>query len=225
MSEEDHQQKQSATEKPSLRAKLFGAYREYVLEHGNRPASVYKFCKDNGIEEQQFYEAFASLDALEGEIWAQLIRETRDTVEADEDYRGYPVRQKVLAFHYTLLEYASQQRSFMLERFPGLKPGCRSLRRMENVFADYAENWIDEGTENGEIAKRRNVTSWYPQAFTLVMLFVLDHWLKDESERFERTDALIEKGVTLVFDLIRTQALDSAFDLLRFFGGRDHDDK
>lgn len=218
----DNQSRTSGND--DLRDNLLESYRLYVLENGKRPASVYQFCKDNGITEPTFYEQFPSLHSLEAEIWAQLIRDTRDTVEADEDYAGYSVRQKVLAFHYTLLEIASQQRSFMLERFPGVKPGCRDTRRMEAVFTDYAETWVDQGIENGEIARRPNVTNWYPQAFTLVMLFVLDHWLKDESERFERTDALIEKGVTLMFDLIRTQALDSAFDLLRFFGGRDREE-
>jgi hypothetical protein len=40
--------------------------------------------------------------------------------------------------------------------------------------------------------------------------------LRDDSEGYERTDEFIEKTVKLAFDLIRTQAIDSAFDLGRF---------
>jgi ubiquinone biosynthesis protein COQ9 len=45
---------------------------------------------------------------------------------------------------------------------------------------------------------------------------VIAFLLKDESKRFERTDAFIEKTVAFAFDVIRTQAIDSAFDLARF---------
>ena len=45
---------------------------------------------------------------------------------------------------------------------------------------------------------------------------MIDQYLKDESDEFERTDAFIEKTVTLAFDLFRAQVLDSAADLLRF---------
>jgi ubiquinone biosynthesis protein COQ9 len=45
---------------------------------------------------------------------------------------------------------------------------------------------------------------------------VISFLLKDESQRFERTDAFIEKTVAFAFDVIRTQAIDSAFDLARF---------
>jgi hypothetical protein len=40
--------------------------------------------------------------------------------------------------------------------------------------------------------------------------------LKDESEKFERTDAFIEKSTTVFFDLMGRQVLDSGFDLVRF---------
>jgi hypothetical protein len=57
---------------------------------------------------------------------------------------------------------------------------------------------------------------------------VLEYFLKDESQGFERTDAFIEKTVEFAFDLLRTQAIDSAADLARFllpqiahFGGRN----
>jgi hypothetical protein len=38
----------------------------------------------------------------------------------------------------------------------------------------------------------------------------------DDSKGFERTDAFVEKSAAVAFDLIRTQALDSAVDLARF---------
>ncbi|MDZ7849091.1 MAG: hypothetical protein U5L96_21530 [Owenweeksia sp.] len=41
-----------------VRERIIMAYRNYVLEKGTNPASIYSFCKDIEIEEAQFYEHF-----------------------------------------------------------------------------------------------------------------------------------------------------------------------
>ena len=43
-------------------AKLTKAYREYLLTEGKQPASVFKFCQDIGISEDEFYKHFGSFD-------------------------------------------------------------------------------------------------------------------------------------------------------------------
>ena len=87
---------------------------------------------------------------------------------------------------------------------------------MRSEFLEFAHRLIDHGRETGEIADRRGLTSLYPGILYVHLRWVIDQYLKDESEGFERTDAFIEKTVTLAFDLFRSQALDSAADLLRF---------
>jgi tetracycline repressor-like protein len=45
--------------------------------------------------------------------------------------------------------------------------------------------------------------------------------LQDDSEGYEQTDVFIKKTVKLAFELIRSQVIDSAFDLGKFlFRGR-----
>jgi hypothetical protein len=44
--------------------------------------------------------------------------------------------------------------------------------------------------------------------------------MTDESRDFEDTDAAIEKGVNLGFDLMKENTLDKAFDLAKFLWGR-----
>jgi hypothetical protein len=87
---------------------------------------------------------------------------------------------------------------------------------MRGEFLEFARRLIDHGTSSGEIAERRGLTALYPGILYVHLRWVIDQYLKDESEGFERTDAFIEKTVTLAFDLFRSQALDSAADLLRF---------
>ena len=56
----------------------------------------------------------------------------------------------------------------------------------------------------------------YPAFFWQQVLFVLGFFAKDDTPNFERTDAAVEKGVTLSFDLVGRNTLDSALDFVRF---------
>jgi hypothetical protein len=81
---------------------------------------------------------------------------------------------------------------------------------------------VAKGVESGEIADRGRLTPLYPEALYFHLRSVIDFYLKDDSKRFERTDAFVEKSAAVAFDVIRTQALDSAVDLARFLVPRPH---
>jgi len=91
---------------------------------------------------------------------------------------------------------------------------------MRHAFTEFAGRVLDGGKGNGEVACRGNLTRAYPLGFFGHLLSVIEFNLDDTSKGFERTDAYIEKSVRLAFDLIGTQAVDSAFDLFRFLSGR-----
>jgi hypothetical protein len=202
---------------------LVEAYLSHLLEHGKSPASIYRFCKDLGIEERQFYDCAPSFKTLEGGIWKSLFEQTHQALEADDDYKEYAVRQKLAAFYFTFLEVALNQRSFISLRFPGFPQGlaCPSLKGLREAFESYVQRLVHEGLENGEVAKRGKLSEAYSKAFFAQWVFVIDFWLKDESEQFSRTDALVDKSVALAFDAVGSQVIDSAFDMLRFLVGRN----
>ena len=56
----------------------------------------------------------------------------------------------------------------------------------------------------------------YGRIFLRQLQFILLFFVRDESANFERTDAAVEKAVTLSFDLVGRNTLDSAFDFGRF---------
>ena len=45
--------------------KLLNDYSNYVLEHNEKPKTVYQFAKEIKIEETQFYEFFSSFESIE----------------------------------------------------------------------------------------------------------------------------------------------------------------
>ena len=48
------------------------------------------------------------------------------------------------------------------------------------------------------------------------LLFLMKFWIEDRSEKFEKTDAAIEKSVNTAFDVFDNTPLDSLLDLGKF---------
>ncbi|MDA7920514.1 TetR family transcriptional regulator C-terminal domain-containing protein [Verrucomicrobiales bacterium] len=202
---------------------IIGKYIHRLLETGHPPASVYAFVKDLEISEREFFEQFASFEVLESHIWQRVATDTISSVEQGEEWAGFSSQQKLLTFYYALCDKILDQRSFFLVRFPRLPRGDRpsqSLCGMRRAFTDFAGQILDSGKENGEVACRGNLTKTYPLGLFGHLLSVIEFNMEDTSTGFERTDAYIEKSVRLAFDVMGTQAVDSAFDLFRFLSGR-----
>ncbi|QOI98161.1 MAG: TetR/AcrR family transcriptional regulator [Flammeovirgaceae bacterium] len=195
------------------------AYITYLLSNGKQPPSVFKFCKEEGITEEAFYNTAGSFEALEGIIWKGFIDKTIAAVQADSEYQSFKLRERILTFYFALLEELKANRSFVLltlkgdghfDKVPAL------LHPFKKSFEAFIENLVNEGKSTGEIAKRPYLDKSYPHLFWLHMVFILFFWIKDASPGFEKTDAVVEKSVNLAFDLIGKGAVDSAIDFARF---------
>lgn len=195
------------------------AYRDYVLTEGKRPATVFKFCKEIGIKEEEFYAQFASFDALEKSIWTAYVTHTRQRMEADEAYAGFSAREKILTFYFSLAELLKSDRSFVLHQLQSIKTPAVTpvfLKGFKASFSEWISAVLNEGKATGEIAKRPYLDERYHSLFWLHMMFILQFWAHDESVGFEKTDVAIEKSVTLAFDLIGKGVLDNALDFGKF---------
>ena len=83
---------------------VIALYMEYVLEQEHFPISIYKFCKENNIEESIFYKFFGSFEGLQKEIWNTFFDVTIDLAHKSKDYDGYGSREKMLTFFYTFFD-------------------------------------------------------------------------------------------------------------------------
>lgn len=192
------------------------AYWEHLLEHGSKPASVFKFCKDHGLKEGDFYREFGSFEALERQFWAQTVKDTISIVESDPEAAEYDARQLMLAFYFTYFEQALEYRSRFLLRFPCLRKGSANLKEFEHAFSDFAEKVIHQGRAEGQMADLKQLNSLQEKGLYPQFRFLLDFHLKDSSKGFQDTDALIEKSVRFYFDAARFPVIESTVDLFRF---------
>jgi hypothetical protein len=199
--------------------KLQSAYIEYLLTNGKRPVSVFKFCLDLGIKEDDFYELAGSFDGLERQIWKGFIEDTIGRLNRDDSFSSFDTREKVLAFYYALFEKLRLHRSYILlqlenSRKPELVP--QYIKSFKLDFESFLESILNEGRVKGDIANRPVLDKRYPQLFWIHMGFILVFWKDDSSPGFEKTDAAIEKSVNLAFDLIGKGAVDTAIDFAKF---------
>jgi AcrR family transcriptional regulator len=199
--------------------KIVTDYREFLLTEGKQPASVYKFCKDNGFKESEFYQHFGSFEALEKSIWKGYIDQTRSRMENDRDYLGFSAREKILTFYFSLAELLKSDRSFAVHQLKSWKNPATVpvfLKGFKESFKDWINSVLNEGKASGEVAKRPYLDERYDRLFWMHFIFILQFWVHDESADFEKTDAAIEKSVNLAFDLIGKGVLDSALDFGKF---------
>lgn len=203
--------------------KITQAYTQYILENGQKPASVFSFCKLLSITENDFYEEFSTFEHVEAAVWKMMFENTLTKTKAEKVYEGYSAREKLLAVYFTWVEVLKSNRSFILATNTNFKKPLFMHKNAQLVdfktsFYDFANALIMEATENQEIEKRAipQIMQRYPDLFWSKTLYILDFWMNDTSKLFEKTDTLIEKTVNTSFDLLARSPLDSLFDLGKF---------
>ena len=200
--------------------KIQKAYIDYVLDKGEKPASVYSFAKKLKMTEGEFYDHYNSFEQLESEIWTGFFKDTKQKIESEAIFEQYSVREKVLAFYFTWFEVLKSNRSFVLLAYSSLPKGGLSkspqLASFNKAFTFYIEDLLAEGKESNEVKSRRFLDRKYPELFWAKTLWLLDFWVKDTSKGFESTDTAIEKAVNTAFELIGTTVVDSVVDLAKF---------
>lgn len=204
---------------PASGSSIKSAYMSQLLNTGTRPASVYKFCQDLGIREDEFYSYYGSFEGIEKGIWNDFIKTAVARLSADSEFAQFSAREKVLSFYFTLLEDLQANRSFVLlqlENINRMELTPSFLKDFRASFEEFIGLILAQGKQNGEVATRPLLDDRYPQLFWLHMGFILTFWRKDDSPAFEKTDAAIEKSVNLAFDLISKGAVDSALDFGKF---------
>jgi AcrR family transcriptional regulator len=200
---------------------LKAAYLDYLRRHGHAPKTVFAFADAQGITEGEFYRHYASFAVIDRETWVDFGRDARAQAAQEPAWQGYGAREKLLAFYYTLLEILKNNRSFVLltlgrsqQRKPALVP--KVLNKFEDEFKEFVQEILQEGRATGEVASRPFLQAGYGRIFLRQLQFIVLYFVRDESTNFERTDAAVEKAVTLSFDLVGRNTFDSALDFGRF---------
>lgn len=194
-------------------------YQDYLLDHGKAPETVRIFTKFLGIEDEAFYKHFGSLKNIETSIWEDYYLKTLEVIQKDPDFEEMNGREKHLSFLYTMLELIKPDRSYILYKLEGKKPHelPSELRDAQKIILQSDDiNWA----KNFEFLPDRvkeNTQSTYRGVLSSHTVAMLLFWVKDDSGESKDTDAFIEKSTRTAFDIGELPAIDSLFDLSKFF--------
>jgi len=195
------------------------AYLDYVLTNNEKPKSVYSFVKKLKITEAEFYQFYASFESIEKNIWFELTFETITKIKEQEVWFQYSSREKILSFFYSYVENLKNERSFIiysLKNFKGKFSTPNVLAGVKPIFENFAEEIINDGLESGELAERKFLSKRYKDALWVQFVFILNFWVNDDSDGFEKTDEVIEKGINVTFDLFQHSPIDNLFEYGKF---------
>jgi len=198
---------------------IISKYMEFVLEQNQEPKNVFLFCKENKIEEADFYSFFGSIDALKQEIWLKFIENAVATLNNDEAFDSYSDKNKLLTLYFTLFEILTLNRSYVLFSLKENKEGLKNLKNLKlfrNQFKDFIVTIIETNTNVVSDRISKVTQPVFSEGAWIQFLFLLKFWIDDTSKEFEKTDILIEKSVNTVVDLLNTKPLESLFDLGKF---------
>ena len=202
----------------SVRQRIEAAYLHELRAEGRPPVSIFKLCQSLGISEREFFTHYSKLEAVESHWWRGVMEGVITSVEAGPEWSGFNARQRMLAFLFAFVSSSMDHRSLLLIRLGHVSPvtPVPEWSALEARYDELTESILMHGRQTGEILSRGPMGNLYPRALRLLLRSVVAFYLKDESAKFERTDAFIEKSTTVLFDLMGRQVLDSGFDLVRF---------
>lgn len=192
---------------------------EYVLENGADPTSVYKFSKENTMEEQQFYTFFTSFDGLKKEIFTSFFENTTALLNKSDEYQGFDPRNQLLTFYFTFFENLTANRSYVLYALNANKNKLKTLEMLSGLRKHFKAFVGDLDIEKLDLKQEKLEkiqSSAIEEGAWAQLLMTMKFWMEDNSPSFEKTDIFIEKSVNASFDLINLAPVKSVIDLGKF---------
>ena len=198
---------------------IISRYMDYVLEHETYPKSVYKFCKEIKIKEEEFYKFFGSIEKLKTSIWSEFYNNATGVMYANKEYDSYSNREKMLTFFYTFFELLTMNRSFVLFDLKENTEGFKNLQKLGDLRKDvrsFATKLIEEENQDKQLRIMKRPVFLFAEGAWIQTVFLLKFWLDDDSAEFEKTDMAIEKSVNTIFDVFDNTPLESVVDFGKF---------
>jgi len=199
--------------------KIVNEYKLHLLRNAKSPVTVYVFCEDTNISEEEFYSYFNSFKSLEKYIWNSFFEEIVIAFSVDDEFAEFTAHEKMLSFYYALIEKYKQNRSLLTLRF--LELNFTDIRPwFLESFRKSFNNWLSEilqlAGDSNEINVRPLLTSAYEEAIWMQFLYITKVFVDDESKDFQITEMAIEKTCALVFELLRQASIDLLIDFIKF---------
>ncbi|MDI5898369.1 TetR family transcriptional regulator C-terminal domain-containing protein [Flavobacterium yafengii] len=209
-----------ATKKTILtKDKIVSMYMNYVLDHSEKPKSVYHFTKMNDFTEAEFYAFFGTIESIEKEIFKMFLEKTVELLNKNKEYEMYDMKSKMLSFYFTFFEILTANRSYVVLVLKEHNNQLKKLMQLSELRISF-KNYLIEIISDEFRTQQEKIQKFQEKVFQetswIQLLLTLKFWLDDSSPAFEKTDIYIEKSVKASFELMNIAPLDSLIDFGKF---------
>lgn len=191
----------------------------YVLEHGEKPKSVFAFVKTIDLKESEFYAHFPSFEVLEKSIFTTFFNNTITLLHKNEEYNDFEAKDKLLSFYFTFFELLTANRSYVVYALSGNVSSLQNIKVLLGLKKEFKKfvAHLDLPSFNLPIKQLEEIQEKTASEMTWGhFMFVLKFWLNDESPSFEKTDVLIEKSINTGISLVQSSPFHDVVDLGKF---------
>lgn len=212
-------EKDSKIEDKMTKERLISIYMDSVLMKESKPTSVFKFCRENELMEDEFYQFFGSFEGLQIEIWNSFFQQAVNLIHKDDSFENFGNREKMLTFYYTFFEVLTLNRSYVLFSLNENREVLKNLKQLKGLRSrvkNFVSELIRDQNESQNLKLLKQPVSVFSEGAWLQTLFLLKYWMEDNSAGFENTDIAIEKSVRAIFDLFDNTPLESILDFGKF---------
>lgn len=209
-----------ATKKSAItKDKIVSMYMNYVLEHSEKPKSVYNFTKINDFTETEFYAFFGTIESIEKEIFKMFTEKTIELLQKNKEYEEYDMKSKMLSFYFTFFEILTANRSYVVLVLKEHNNQLKKVMQLSGLRNSY-KNFLTEIITDDFRTQQERLQNFQEKAFLetswFQLLLTMKFWLDDASPAFEKTDIYIEKSVKATFELMNIAPIDSLIDFGKF---------
>lgn len=198
---------------------LISIYMDYVLEHEERPKSVYKFVKMNKLTEDEFYGFFGSFEGLRQEIWHQFYQKSIDLMHKAPETESFSSREKMLTFFFTFFEMLTANRSYVLFALQEHQDKLKNLEQLKGLRKDiknFTKELLKEDNDEQQLKLLQKNETIFSEGAWIQTMFLIKFWMDDNSADFEKTDVAIEKSVNTIFDVFDNTPFERVIDFGKF---------
>ena len=194
-------------------------YMDYVVENNSTPTSIDSFIMSCDIDENAFYQHFKSFKKIERKIFKEIFENSLGILKENSDFLLFDNRNKIISLYFTLFESLSLNREYVSIVLSGYENKLKALSKLSGMKKSYY-SFLDQLELDSILLKFEGIESFQKKTVKktawIQLLFIIEFWLSDASDSFEKTDIFIEKSINTSFDLLDHSFLNSFIDLSKF---------
>lgn len=210
----------SQAQKEKNRISLLQAAVDVMAKEGVRQSTMKAIAQTAKLSEPVIYKYFPTKESLLYGYFQWRLEQAIESLTHNEQFAGYTFAEQIQALLEFQLEQFTPDREFVKAAYNSifvstLSGSLTDLQHQKQIYLHFIENALAAAVHAKEFSEP-------PSAGLLAELLwdyhigIVYYWLNDRSPGFANTTQLIDKSLSLFTEILRSQILSRAMDIVYF---------